>query len=162
MAFWLRIGGIILGALSLFKLGQRLFEFQLTSVFWDLLAFYQQFFNPLSELVNIGISLAVSWLGFQIPRIPDEVVVLYLLFGASFSRALILPRPQYPFRFDLILAIVQVPLWPIWLIFHMHDYLSMGDPPIALEDVSAWARQMLAVVGAFFVLFALNAYGVSL
>ena len=68
MSFWLQVGGIVLGALSLFKLVQRYAEFGLSSIFTDVISFYQQFFYPITQIVNLAAAFVFSLVGLHIPR----------------------------------------------------------------------------------------------
>ncbi len=64
---WFRWFGILLGAISLFSLVQKLSDFGLSPIFKDMLAFYRAAFHPVADLIISGLSWAFSLVFDKMP-----------------------------------------------------------------------------------------------
>jgi hypothetical protein len=86
MAFWFRWGGILLGAMSLFSLIQKLYGFGLAPVFKHFVAFYRAAFYPLADIIIGGMTWLFALAGLRLPQISSDIIVIYVLVGAAFFR----------------------------------------------------------------------------
>ncbi len=86
MGFWLRWGGVLLGAISLFSLVQKLSDFGLAPIFKDMLGFYRATFHPIADIIINALKWALALVSIRLPKIPPDVVVIYLLIGTALLR----------------------------------------------------------------------------
>lgn len=99
----LRLLGYLSAGLSLFGLFNKYMEQPLSDIFGELLVFYQQLLHPVAELVGNGAAWLVDALiGVELPSIPEDAIILYLLGAAAGSRCsrLILSRNRYLRRWE--------------------------------------------------------------
>lgn len=111
MFFWFRLGGYLMGAISLFSLGQRLTDFGLSAVFSDIVTFYRSVFHPIANAVNLTLRSALSVIGVSFPAIPEDIIIIYCLICAATYRTLIYRKTKYPHAASTAAMIFFSILW---------------------------------------------------
>jgi hypothetical protein len=86
MGWYLRIGGILLAAISLFRLVHTWLQFGLKPIFVKMVEWYGALFEPLGVAFNSGLKFIFSWIKVTPPHIPSEVLILWLLLGSALYR----------------------------------------------------------------------------
>jgi uncharacterized protein YnzC (UPF0291/DUF896 family) len=85
--FWIGIGSVLLGAISLFNLTRRYFQVGLSEIFSKWATFYEAIFHTLAGLLNETIIRALGYLNITFPKIPNDMIIIYILIGAARYRA---------------------------------------------------------------------------
>jgi hypothetical protein len=156
MNFWSRAGGILLGAISLFSLVQKLYGFGLASVIKDMVAFYRALFHPIANVILDGLGWLVHLVGWTLPHIPADPVVIWVLMGATLIRAAI--RTSYgdgavPLDMALLYPIALA-IWPWYMVVLIKEIDENSDDDYLLY----WLEHICIVVIVFFIIFGTNAY----
>jgi hypothetical protein len=92
MGFWLRWFSILLGAISLFSLAQKLGHLDLAPIFKDMLNFYRAMFHPIADTITSSLRWVLALVSIKLPQIPADVIVMYFLIGATLGRLWIKER----------------------------------------------------------------------
>ncbi|MGA7329798.1 MAG: hypothetical protein WBX25_36290 [Rhodomicrobium sp.] len=86
---WLRWGGILLGAISLFSLVQKLTSSEVAPIFDDMMRFYRAALYPLADLIIFALEWSLSLINLRLPTIPQDIVIIYILIGTTFFQSLL-------------------------------------------------------------------------
>jgi hypothetical protein len=81
MGFCLRWLGILLGAVSLFSLAHRLFDFATAPVVTSLLPYYRSTIHPLVSVFSEGLARASHAIGLVPPLLSADLVIIYFSLG---------------------------------------------------------------------------------
>ena len=81
MGFCLRWLGILLGAVSLFSLAQRLYDFATAPVIGDLLPYYRASIHPLVSVFSEALERASQAIGFASPLLSADFIIIYFALG---------------------------------------------------------------------------------
>jgi hypothetical protein len=157
---WFRWFGILLGAISLFSLVQKLSDFGLAPIFKDMLAFYRAFFHPLADIITTGLRWVLALVSIKLPQIPADAVVIYLLIGAACFRSY-LETALDEYSEDPVTSTVVLlsPItWPIVFVLLLFVIIFdfNNNRHTFIDTSSFWAIEITKVVAAFFILFAWN------
>jgi hypothetical protein len=186
MSFWFRWFGILLGAISLFSLVQKLYGFGLAPIIRDMLAFYRAAFHPVADIIVSGLRWLLALIWIKLPQIPGDVVVVYLLIAAAFFRysasEILYEHKKHELFSELVGGVglwryrgiatrrflstfVFSILWPLAVLSRLkntRDRQSYAYSNLlsGLPPVTfrRWLVELSKVVTAFFILFATNAY----
>jgi hypothetical protein len=170
MGFWLRWGGILLGAISLFSLAQKLYSFGLVPIFNDLLSFYRAALHPVVDAVTTGLRWTLDLISIKLPLIPPDAVIVYTLFGSAFIRLFIYGNAEYKARLtkqgfhinyydsELFGEILGGIFWPVTFIMIIIYYLITKDTDIIKTLIGSWMVEVVKVLVVSLILFGTNAY----
>ena len=86
MGFWVRWGEILLGAISIFSLTQRLFDLNVVPIFKDMLGFYHTVLHPIANMFVFIIRQILNLISIRLPNIPADIIIIYLILAAAFFR----------------------------------------------------------------------------
>lgn len=171
MALWFRWLGVLLGAISLFSLSQKLWNFGISSVFSDILSFYRTLFHPAAELIISGLRWVLASISVKLPNIPADAVVIYMLFCAAASRTAIrqftddelAEKPNsgavvvlYVLAFIYIMVIFPILAMATLIALFFRKNAEVNK--LNIRYISTWMAELLRVVTAFAILFAWNYY----
>lgn len=81
MGFCLRWFGILLGAVSLFSLAQRLYNFPTTTVAGYLLPYYRSNFHPFVSVFSEALGRWAQAIGLPAPSFSVEFIIIYFAAG---------------------------------------------------------------------------------
>ena len=156
MSFWLRAGSILLGAISLYSLVQRLFGFGLAPIIKDIVSFYRAMFHPIANTILGGLQWLVHLVGWRLPHIPSDVVVVWVLVGAALVRGVISGALKNRLKKigvgGVFLFLLLFLAWPILLPVMLKAYYTNDD-----DAILYWIKEIVSVVVVFFVIFGTNA-----
>jgi hypothetical protein len=115
--------GILTGAISLYNIGLKLSVMPVTEVFQRILEFYRYLVHPFAALLAEAVSyIFLHLMGIQLPYIPRDVIVLYVLGAAATYRS------DYDIKTglavsakDISISVVEATLWPATIWFRGYD-----------------------------------------
>jgi hypothetical protein len=81
MGFCLRWLGILLGAVALFSLAQKLYEFATAPVIGDLLPYYRASIHPLVSVFSDALEHGTQAIGLAWPLLSADFVIIYFALG---------------------------------------------------------------------------------
>jgi hypothetical protein len=150
MGFWLRWGGILVGAISLFSLAQERYHFALAPGIQNALDYYRSSLHPLAE----GLSQKLR------PGIPGDLVAIYLLFALLLLWFYIFDDLEWsqsgeePMTLRSLLGRAAIALfWPLVLPAALYLVIFGRDE----SSVRAWGVEIAKVLALFVGLFGANA-----
>jgi hypothetical protein len=151
MGFWLRWGGVLLGAISLFSFVQKLRDFGLAPIFNDVLNFYRTVLYPIADALAGGMRWVLSLIDITLPSVPPDLIIIYALIGsAAFRSALNYHEPHE--RFPLPLLILGCLFWPVTIFvapvlskifYRIPNWYDRGE-------IILWAKEIAKAVVGFF------------
>ncbi len=81
MGFCLRWLGILLGAVSLFSLAQKLYEFATAPVVSDLLPYYRSSLHPIVGVFSEALARGSEAIGVASPLLTADFIIIYFALG---------------------------------------------------------------------------------
>ena len=81
MGFCLRWLGILLGAVSLFSLAQKLYDFATAPVVGDLLPYYRSSLHPLVSVFSQALERGSEAIGLASPLLSADFIIVYFALG---------------------------------------------------------------------------------
>ncbi len=163
MGFWLRWFGVLVGAISVFSLMQKLYGLGLAPIFEDMLNFYHAVLHPVANAITAGLRWLLSLIHVRLPEIPSDVVILWVVIGSAMSRFSVANEASENIKIDVrdVIAYLAIGLifWPVLLILMIITILT--DAPTKQVEISAfrsWGIEIAKVVLAFLIIFGINAY----
>jgi|SRR5208337_3194863 hypothetical protein len=81
MGFCLRWLGILLGAVSLFSLAQKLYDFATAPVIGGLLPYYRESLHPLVSVFSEALERGSQAIGFASPLLSADAIIIYFALG---------------------------------------------------------------------------------
>jgi hypothetical protein len=160
MGFWIRSGGILLGAISLFSLSAKLFNFGLAPVIEDFLKFYRDLLYPLADALLTSIKWAVHLVHIELPKIPSDALIIYCVIASSLARFIW----QEKTTAERALLVLAPTIWPLTFLVFLIVYLDNFGRIVSFEGVDVvdifpgWATEIGKIFVAFLFLFGTNAY----
>lgn len=163
MGFWLRWFGILVGAISIFSLMQKLYGFGLAPVFKDLLGFYHAILHPVANAITSCLRWLLGLISITLPEIPADIVIVWVLIGSSFSRYIYKDQesdkePDKSLINIILIYPTALVMWPGMLIIGILAFISLPDNQEQKDLFKLWGIEITKVVAAFLIIFAINAY----
>jgi hypothetical protein len=162
MGFWLRWGGILLAAVSLFSLMQKLANFGIAPVLSDMLNFYRAALHPIAERVASGLRWVFTLVSIGLPVLPSDAVIIYILAGSALTRGLILldyqaKKALVPLNSirETFRNIVFGIFWPLSILLGIYRIFTRAADSAAFKS---WGSEIAKVIATFLILFGTNAY----
>ncbi len=159
MGFLLGWASILLGAVSLFSLMEKLGNFRLAPVFQEVLNLHRSTLYPVGEAIIFGLRRLLSIININLIPILPDVAIIYILFSLAIVRFAFTKVDQWRNNLGrlaegislLLLAFV----WP--LIFIMNVMALFISPKLGVRDIFlGWDVELSKILGAFFILFCTN------
>jgi hypothetical protein len=159
MSFSFRWLAILLGAVSIFSLAQRLYDFATAPVIGDLLPYFRASIHPLVSTISEALQSAAQAINLALPALSAELVIIYIALG--FVLLLLYVGDDLEWRrsgeehitFGSLLGRVAIAgLWPAILPAAL--YYAFDATPNTLSTW-VWAIGKMLASAAF--LFAVNA-----
>ena len=166
---WVKIGGILLGAISLFNLARRYFDVGLSAIMSDFIDFYYALFLPIVTIINNILKYVLFFV--KLPEIEHDIIVLWLVGAGLIIRFYIdfmnNPRKRGLFKIEepfeppshliaiiLLLLIVPLSLFA-FIVASIVAYFGRDDNN---SNAEIFFAHILYLSGGAATLFALNAY----
>jgi hypothetical protein len=161
MGILMRWGGIFLGALSLFSLAQKLWNFGLAPIFKEALNFYRVSLYPVAEMVMTGLAWLLSHFSLSLPLIPQDGVILYILCSVSIVAFELKQMNQlqkdigsltvYVFAIFLLFA------WPLTIVINIFGLCF--STKLGIRDIFlGWDAELARLISVFIIMFSYTSY----
>ncbi len=165
---WRYWSGILIGAVTLFSLSQKIFELKLAPAATQVVAALRAFMHPFAESLFSAMGSIPSLTNLDFPHVQPEIILIYVLVGIAFVSILFEAVSDINLDFSdnksaavrakafiiLILETMAFSLiWPVLLLVILYYSVACKDHTI----LTRFAFTLMHVLAVFLLMLAANA-----